>query len=157
MDTGTQKHHWPVISGQGLSTWSRSLCTACCGAHRRAALPHFLLFQPQSKSWPPASPDHLALLAFAVQSYLQWGGPNCCISATPLQTCPPEVHHIHPKTSSVITKSSVSESWQANPLGIWPRVAEGLHTGHPGCGTNTPLFCDFQASPCIRTVPRAQG
>lgn len=38
---------WPVISGEGLSTWSRSLCTACSGAHRRAALPHFC-FSPKA-------------------------------------------------------------------------------------------------------------
>lgn len=67
-------------------------------------MPHFLLFQPQSKSWPPATLSHQALLAFGVQQYLQWRGPNC--SATPLQTWPSEVHHIHPKTSSVVPKSS---------------------------------------------------
>lgn len=113
---------WPVILREGLSTWSRSLCTTCSGAHRRAALPHFLLFQPQSKSWPPAAPGHLALLAFAVLPCLQWGGPNCCISATPLQTCPPETHGIHPKTSSVAPKSS---GVKVTPLGSWHRVAKG--------------------------------
>lgn len=148
---------WPVIMGEGLSTLIRSFCTACCGAHRRATLPSFLLFQPQSKSWPPATPGHLALLAFAVLLYLQWGGPNCCISATPLQTWPPQVHRIHPKTS-IVPKSSVSlESWQVILLGSWHRVDKGFHIGHPGCVTSIPLFsCDLQAALCISPVPRAQ-
>lgn len=140
---------WPAISGEGLSAWSR--CgAACCGAHRRAALPHFLLFQPQSKSWHPATPGHLALLAFGVLPYLQWGGPKCCISATPLQTWPPEVDHIHPKTSSVVPKSS------RRALALWSHGKQlplGAGTGWPRDSTLASQAVG-PASPCSPVTSR---